>query len=74
MKIMSIQLSMAVQVEVSKKDSALLLCFFSFSKIPGGLVIYRQNARVLEIQPQLKFRGGRSYLRTILSEPKFVCA
>ena len=37
-------------------------------------MIYRQNARVLEIQPQLKFRGGRSYLRTILSEPKFVSA
>ena len=30
MKIMSIQLSMAVQVEVSKKDSALLLLFFLF--------------------------------------------
>ena len=70
-------LSTSVQTsKFSRKINSALLLFF-LSKSPGGHVIYRQNAQVLEKRncTPAHTKGWtyeRKYVRTILSEPKFL--
>ena len=69
-------LSTAVQtLNFSRKDSALLPFFVSESSCSHA--IYRQNARLLEVRnfTQAYMKGctyGRTYVRMILSETKFL--
>ena len=69
-------LSASVQtLNFSRKDSALLLFFVSQSS--GSRAVYRQNARLFEVRnfTPAYMKGctnGRTYVRMILSETKFL--
>ena len=61
-----------VDIKIKSKKRMAFLLFF-ISKGPGGCAIYRQNARVVEMQNFTPaYMKGWTYVRTIFSEPKFI--
>ena len=61
-----------VDIKIKSKKRMAFLLFF-ISKSPGACAIYRQNARVVEMQNFTPaYIKGWTYVRTIFSEPKFI--
>ena len=70
---LGIHVNVDIKTQSKERIGFVVVVFFLSSKSPGGHAIHGRNALVLEMQNFIpSCMNGRTYVRTILSEPKFL--